>query len=231
MADIFETKQNSVKELSNDLIALLRTSLKGLVSELQKNNSTTPNVGSISTKRNKALAIIGVGAIVVGGIGLICETAWAKWLLLAGGGSVGVDYFVLRPKTSTNKENVSTSIQQDILPLSMRYNVIKQLTTISDKICSKWDSRLNETKDSLLEYVANSSISDDNKVKVNYNLYVINKISYSLDNWISRFENAEKFALMKELISEYAVYFTGQIEDACRKQVSAYRSAQSSLIS
>lgn len=230
MADIFETTQNSVKEFSDELIVLLRKSIKEILLDLRRNDNSALKEKRIPSKRNKTLATIGVGAIAVGGIGLVFEAAWAKWILLAGCGGVGIDYFVLRPKSSQHKENHSASVQNENLPMSVRYNVIKRLTIISDRICSMWGNRLNEIKDSLLEHVENSSISDDNKVKVNYSLYVVNKISYSLDNWVSRFEEAENFGFMKELISEYAVYFTGQIEDAFGKQMSAYRNAQSVFI-
>lgn len=230
MADIFESTQNSVKEFSNELIASLRASLKEVVSDLRKIDTASLREIDTPSKRNKTLAIIGVGAILVGGIGLICEAAWAKWLLLAGGGSVGVDYFVLRPNASNHKSNASSdSIQEENIPMSMRYNVVKKLTVISDKICSRWDVHLNEVKDSLLEYVGNSDISDDRKVKVNYNLYVVNKISYSLDNWIPRFEGASNSKLMKETISEYGVYLTGQIEEACKKQIISYKKAESNI--
>lgn len=229
MDDIFKTARASIDELSSDMMGLLRTSLSDVVRNLHKLKANESNEQNRSVSRNKALSFVSIASLVTGGIGVICDIAWAKWLLILGVGGVGIDYCIYRKKNFIGKNSSFENTKSHSIPLSERYKIIESLRALSDAICENWNNKLDSIKESLLKSVADSDAPEDNKVKANYELYVINRIDYSMTDWLPRFEAAGDKSHIVDLISQYGAYFVGQIEEAYNKQSLAYIAAENIL--
>ena len=229
MVDNFQTAKASIYDLSSEMIELLRASLNGVVFNLHKLKVEKSIEQNRSASRNKALSFVSIASLITGGIGVVCGATWAKWLLILGAGGVGIDYCISRKITSIGKNSSFGNTESQSIPLSERYKIIESLGTFSDAICENWNNKLDSIKESLLKSVADSDASEDNKVKANYELYVVNRINYSMTDWLPRFEAAGDKSHIVDLISQYGAYFTGQIEEAYNKQSLAYIAAENIL--
>ena len=215
--------------LSKELIAETRKYLidtaNGIVSEqgevfVQK----TRNVNAC-----QPLGIIGVSSAVVGGIGWICTSAvWTKWLFFAGLAALGVDFICLH----RDKKEISSADgnhQTSIVPLNVRYAIVDKLSNLCGQINQKWDEKLSNWKETLLNEISFSNSSDEQKSNASFQLFYCQNIELSMTKWIPLFESKESPQEIKQLIGNFRVYVVGQIEDACRKQCEIYESAKNAL--
>jgi len=225
MSDIFEHAEKSVSGLSEKMIAQLRTSLA------ENMEITPPRVpGNTAENRRKKsnsriLLLLGIISMISGGAAMIYEEGWGKWALFSGIGCVGVDLFLSHKKKSVKSSSGNVSVKTYTIPMARRYEVIRKLSEIAERICSDWKIQLNSTKETLRKAISDSDASENQKVKANYTLNVVNTISFSMDEWIPRFESADTPQSVRELIAEFGAYFTGRIEEACNKQCLAYTAA------
>lgn len=227
MVDIFQKADESAKGLSADLIASLRDSLKEILNSVNTNPRSDIEVSSgVNGKTsNHTLAILGAAAILTGGIGWICAATWGKWVLFSGVAAVGMDTL-----SSIRREESKNSVAPKCtIPLSTRYEIVQEVSRISDNIADKWNAGIESIKESLLHGIDHVNASENEKVDANYKLYTTEQISYSLNAWIPRFESASDIKRLTEAVSEFGAYFTGLIEKACTKQCEAYKEAKRSL--
>ncbi len=214
---------HAIKSLSAELISSVRGSLKDLNSSVNKRvTNSEPIHRTESVTSDHILAWIGAAAFVTGGIAWSCAAAWGKWVLFSGVAAASVDY-LSTPNTKTPQTSFRPSVSiHQTLPLSKRYEIVQKLSQISESIEKRWYEKANSLKEGLLEFV-DSSVSDEkNAVDAKYKLYAVEQISHNMDEWLQKFESAEKLSDIHDLIVAYGVYFVGQIEDACQKQLLAY---------
>lgn len=229
MADIFEHAEKSVSGLSEKMIAQFRTSLA------ENMGITPPRVpeNTAENRRKKSnsriLLLLGIISMISGGTAMIYEEGWGKWALFSGIGCVGVDLLLSHKKKSVKSSSGNVSVKTDTIPMARRYEVIRKLSEIAERICSDWKIQLNSTKETLRKAISDSDALENQKVKANYTLNVVNTISFSMDEWIPRFESADTPQFVRELIAEFGAYFTGRIEEACKNQVAAYKKASQFL--
>ncbi|EEO47853.1 hypothetical protein BSEG_03994 [Phocaeicola dorei 5_1_36/D4] len=221
-----ENAKDSVLALSKELIAETRKCLidkaDGIVSEqgevfVQK----THNVNAY-----QPLGVIGVSSVVVGGIGWICTSdVWPKWLFFAGLAALGVDFICLH-RDKKEILNTDKNHQTSIVPLKVRYEIIDELSNLCGQINQKWDEKLSNWKETLLNDISFSNLSDEQKSNASFQLFHCQNIELSMTKWIPLFESKESPEQIKQLIAKFGVYVVEQIEDACRKQCKNYESAK-----
>lgn len=221
---MFENAKESALVLSKELIAETRKYLIDIANGVENGLKEISVQNTRNT--NRTFGIIGASSTVVGGIGWICTSAvWPKWLFFAGLAAFGVDLICLRrdkKDISSAKENLQTSI----VPLKVRYEIIDNLSNLCSQINKKWDEKLFNWKEALLNDISGSNFSDEQKSNASFKLFYCQNIELSMTKWIHLFESKESPKEIKQLITDFEVYVVGQIEDACRKQCESYKSAE-----
>lgn len=223
-----ENAKDSVLTLSKELIAETRKYLIDTV------NGIVSEQGEVFTKKThnvnacQPLGVIGVSSVVVGGIGWICTSdVWPKWLFFAGLATLGIDFILHRDKKEISSANGNHLVS--IVPLKVRYEIIDELSNLCDQINQKWDEKLSNWKETLLNEISFSNSSDEQKSNASFQLFHCQNIELSMTKWIPLFESKESPQEIKQLIGDFRVYVVGQIEDACRKQCEIYESAKNAL--
>lgn len=217
-----ENAKDSVLTLSKELIAETRKYL------IDTANGILSEQGEVSVQKthNQPLGVIGVSSAVVGGIGWICTSdVWPKWLFFAGLAALGVDFICLH-RDKKEILNTDKNHQTSIVPLKVRYEIVDKLSNLCSHINQKWDEKLSNWKETLLNDISTSDSSDEQKSNASFKLFYCQNIELSMTKWIPLFESKESPKEIKQLIADFGVYVVGQIEDACRKQCEIYESAK-----
>lgn len=229
MVDIFEPAEKLISGLSVEMIAQFRSSIVPVMENTPHRVSGDSAENGRKKSNSRTLLFLGIISMITGGAGIIYEEDWGKWTLFSGIGCIGLDLLLSHNKKSGESLSYNASAKTETLSMAKRYDVIRKLSKIAERICSDWKTMLNNIKETLLKRIADFDASEKQKVKANYTLYVVNTITYSMDDWIPKFESADNPQTMRELIGEFGVYFTGRIEEACSNQLSAYKKASQIL--
>lgn len=215
---------------SKEMIGEVRTRLSGIASQIasRPHPATTPAPGKQKAGRaTRGLAITGTAAAVFGGVGWIfTPLAWPKWVLLGGVALLAADLFTTKNNITSRNYPGDPAPQTAGLKSGERYAVLNDVTSLCNSLDAGWTAFVEKQRDMLTTLAGSSPLNEDDKTKIRYKLLQVYPLGISMSEWISKFETADTFDSMKKVLTEFASYAVGCIEEASKKQCAVYADAE-----